>query len=495
MSTSELPHGAIKVFIALVGVAGAGSFVMWLGSGSGASSTIRSWEIVRASQQDAVAKKNLAEAENLGKQAIRLAERLGSSNYRVGISHDDLGEVLVQEKKLEDATKHFDDAEKILQTNIIRAKDEITRRLLLTDLAWAQRNLGLLEQSEGQSDVAIGHYKKAIANLESCIHNKKDGRIDYFAAHRQIDLMLRVASMNLLSNNFEDAQKWFRKAVSLADESFYPAFLMKQAREEFSTILKKEGNTEESEALFSHERWVRFAESAETARGQEDYKTVAQNLRDAADAAKRSKATMHLAIISLKKLAKLQLQEKNTAACRETCMEALHVWQTLGAGASSEADYVLGLLYRVTPGKRERIDVQTQRLKVRRDLYGEHDFHIAETETELANLHQQTGDSKNAMLYANKAYEAFNRMRIKTHGIGVQEMTLGEVFEANANYDKAQAMYLRSLAAQLRRNHKNPSFISSLYQHLASVFYKQGKNAESQNATREAMRWRSMQRN
>lgn len=492
MPTSELPYGAIKVFIALVGVAGAGSLMMWLGSGSGASSTIRSWEIVRASQLDAISKKSFPEAEILGMQSIRLAERLGSSNYRVGVSHDTLGEVLVKEKKLQEARKHFDDAEKILQTNIIRAGDDVTRRLLLTDLAWSQRNLGLLELNEGREDDAIAHFKKAIANLETCVRDKKDGRIDFFAAHRQVDLMLRLASLNAMRGQLDDAQKWFRKSIALADESFYPAFLMKQAREDFSKLLKKEGNFEESAALFSHDQWVKNAEAAEIARGQDDLKTAEKSLRDAADSAKRSKATMHLAIISLKKLAKLQLLQNNPAACRETCMEALHVWQTLGAGPSSEADYVLGLLYRVTPGKEEGKDVQTQRLKVRRDLYGNNDYHVAETEAELARLYQETGDSKNALLYANEAYESFNRMRVKTHGIGVQEVSLGEVLEANALFDKAQAMYSRSLTAQLRRDHKNAAFISKLYQHLASVCEKQGKTLESRNANRESARWRAL---
>ncbi|MBX9948390.1 MAG: hypothetical protein K2Y39_04460 [Candidatus Obscuribacterales bacterium] len=492
MPTSELPYGAIKVFIALVGVAGAGSFMMWLGSGSGASSTIRSWEIVRASQQDAISKNSFLEAEILGKKAILLAERLGSSNYRVGVSHDTLGEVLVKEKKFQEATKHFDDAEKILQTNIIRAHDDITRRLLLTDLAWSQQNLGLLEVQEGQVDNAIAHFKKAIANLESCVRDKKDGRIDYFAAHRQVSLMLQLASLNMMKGQLDDAQKWFRKSISLADESFYPAFHMKQAREDFANLLKRQGNLEESAALFSHDQWVKHAEAAELARAEGDFKKAEKNLQEAADSAKRSRATMHLAIISLKKLAKLQLQKGNPAACRETCMEALHVWQTLGAGASSEADYVLGLLYRVTPGKEERKDIQTQRLKVRRDLYGNSDYHVAETESELARLYQETGDSKNALIYANEAYDSFNQMRIKTHGLGVQEMSLGEVLEANALLDKAQTMYSRSLNAQMRRDHKNAAFISNLYQHLASVYEKQGKAFESRNASRESARWRAM---
>lgn len=366
MPTSELPYGAIKVFIALVGAAGAGSLIMWLGSGTGTSSTIRSWEIVRASQQDASTKKNFSEAETLGKQAIRLAERLGSSNYRVGISHDDIGEILVKENKPDEAWKHFDDAEKILQTNIIRANDEISKRLLLSDLAWVQRNLALLKLSErysenleGHSQKAEGHSKKAeeylkdgIANLEMCIRNKKDGRIDYFAAHRQVDLMLRLASLNVASGRLEDAQKWFRKAILLADESFYPAFLMKQAREQFSKLLKQEGNIEEAEALFSHERWVKQAQAAEEARSKEDYEATAKNLREAANSAKGSKATMHLAIISLKKLAKLQLQQGNNSACRETCMEALHLWQTLGASPNSEADDIRGIISKVSPRKK-----------------------------------------------------------------------------------------------------------------------------------------------
>lgn len=366
MPTSELPYGAIKIFIALVGAAGAGSLMMWLGSEIGTSSTIRSWEIVRASQQDASTKKNFSEAETLGKQAIRIAERLGSSNYRVGISHDDIGEILVKENKLDEAWKHFDDAEKILQTNIIRANDDISKRLLLSDLAWAQRNLALLKLSDGSSQNAEGHsqnaeghskqaeeyLKKGIANLEMCIRNKKDGRIDYFAAHRQVDLMLRLATLNVAGGRLEDAQKWFRKAILLADESFYPAFLMKQAREQFSTLLKKEGNIEEAEALFSHDHWVKQAQAAEQARSQEDYEATAKNLREAANSAKGSKATMHLAIISLKKLAKLQLQQGNNSACKETCMEALHIWQTLGASPNSEADDIRGLLKRVSPGKK-----------------------------------------------------------------------------------------------------------------------------------------------
>ncbi len=120
MPTSELPYGAIKIFIALVGVAGAGSLMMWLGSGT--ASTVRSWEIIRASQKDAVAQKKLPEAEALGKQAIRLAERLGSSNYRVGISHDDLGKIMVAEKNTTEARKHFDDAEKSCRQTLSELK-------------------------------------------------------------------------------------------------------------------------------------------------------------------------------------------------------------------------------------------------------------------------------------------------------------------------------------------------------------------------------------
>lgn len=362
MPTSELPYGAIKVFIALVGAAGAGSLMMWLGSGTSTNSTIRSWEIVRASQQDARTKKNFSEAETLGKQAIHLAERLGSSNYRVGISHDDIGETLVKENKLDEAWKHFDDAEKILQTNIIRASNDVSKRLLLSDLACAQSNLALVELKNGHSQNAEAHSKKAeeylkkgIANLEMCIRNKKDGHIDYFAAHRQVDLMLRLASLNFVSGRLEDAQKWFRKAILLADESFYPAFLMKQAREQFSELLKKEGNIDEAEALFSHEHWVKQAQAAEEARGQKDYQATAKNLREAANSAKGSKATMHLAIISLKKLAKLQLQHGNNSECKETCLEALHIWQTLGASPSSTADEIRTLLISVSPGDAKRV--------------------------------------------------------------------------------------------------------------------------------------------
>jgi hypothetical protein len=267
---------------------------------------------------------------------------------------------------------------------------------------------------------------------------------------------------------------------------------MKQAREQFSKLLKKEGNIEEAEALFSHEHWVKQAQAAEEARSQEDYEATAKNLREAANSAKGSKATMHLAIISLKKLAKLQLQQGNNSACRETCMEALHIWQTLGANPSSEADYILGLLNRVSPGKKKSIDIQTQRLKVRRDLYGQIDFHVAETEVELASLHQEIGDSKNALIYATEAYNLFNQMRVKSRGTGVQELSLGEVFERASDFEKAQAMYSRSLTAQMKRNKKNASFISTIYQHLGSVYEKQGKQSESQKALEESQRWKAL---
>ena len=489
MSTSELPYGAIKVFVALIGVAGAGSFMMWLGSGSSTSSTIRSWEIVRASQNEAVNRKNFIRAENLGKQAVRLAERLGSSNYRVAVSHDDLGQILVAEKKETEAHKHFDDAVKIFQTNIIRAKDGVTKRLLLVDLANSQRNLGLLELSQGKAEDAEDLYKEAIANLETGLKDPASGRVDYFVAHREVDLMCRLASMNVILGRLQEGQKWFRTAVKLADESFYPAYLIKQAKEEFSAVLKKDGNVQEADALFSHDHWVKFAQAAENARAEGNLEECAKNLRAAADAAKTSRSIMHLAVISLKKLAKLQLQQNDAAGCRETCMEALQVWQTLGGGANSEADYVYGLLFRLAPSKENAKEVQTSRLKLRRDLYGESDFHVAETETELAKLCLETGDGKNAAHYANQAFETYNRLRVKQRGIGMQEVTLAEIFEHSRDYSKAEAMYSRALAAQMKRNKKKPAMIGGIYQHLATIYKQQGKHAERERAEREAQRW------
>ncbi len=488
MPTSELPYGAIKIFIALVGVAGAGSLMMWLGSGS--ASTIRSWEIVRASQKDAVSQKKLSEAEALGKQAIRLAERLGSSNYRVGISHDDLGKILVAEKNTNEARKHFDDAEKILQTNIIRAKDDVTKRLLLADLAASQRNLGLLDLSDGKPEETEELFKKAISNLQGCLKNATDGRIDCFVAHMQIDLLSQLAMLNAKVGRKVEAMKFFRQAIDLADQSFYPMFLIKPAKDEYARLLKTENRTEEADALYSHDNWVHYAQAAENAKNEEDPITFAKHLRAAADAAKGSKSTMHLAVISLKKLAKLQLQQSNTAASRETCMEALHVWKTLAGGADSEADYVMGLLIRQTPSKENAIEVQTSRLKLRRDLYGQNDFHVAETETELANLYAQTGDMKTAKLYANKAYDTFNQLRVKRHGLGVQELSLGRVFEDNSDLAKAEVMFSRALAAQMKRHKKNANMISEIYRHLAVVYQRQGKNPESQRAESESRRWR-----
>lgn len=487
MPTSELPYGAIKIFIALVGVAGAGSVMMWLGSGT--ASTIRSWEIIRASQKDAVLQKKLSEAEVLGMQAIRLAERLGSSNYRLGISHDDLGKIFVAEKNSKEARRHFDDAEKILQTNIIRAKDEVTKRLLLADLAAAQRNLGLLDLADGKSKDTEILFKKAISNLQGCLKNSNDGRIDCFVAHMQIDLLSQLATINAKVGRKAEAMKLYRQAIDLADQSFYPTFLIKPAKDEFARLLITENRTEEADALFSHDKWVNYAQAAENAKNEENMAMFAKNLRTAADAAKGSKSTMHLAVISLKKLAKLQLQTKNTAASRETCLEALHVWKTLGSGADSEADYVMGLLIRQAPTKNDAIEVQTSRLKLRRDLYGKNDFHVAETETDLASLYTKMGDMKTARLYANEAYVTFNQLRIKRHGLGAQELSLGKVFEHDSDLVKAEVMYSRALAAQMKRHKKNASMISEIYRHLSNVYRSQGKDIESRNAERESRHW------
>ncbi len=489
MPTSELPYGAIKIFICLVGVAGAGSLMMSLGANS--SSTIRSWEIVRANQKEAVTKKNLPHAEELGRQAIRVAERLGSSNYRVAVSHYDLGQILLAKQNTQDAKKHFDDAEKIFQTNIIRAKDDVTKRLLLADLALSQRNLALIELKDGKPEATEELFKEAISNLQNCLKSSTDGRIDLYVAHMEIDLLSRLAKMNVNSRRNEEALKLYRQAVDLADQSFYPTFLIKPAKDEFARLLKNENRTEEATALFSHDHWVHYAEAAEQAKIKEDFVSFARNLRAAADAAKGSKSTMHLAVISLKKLAKLQLQEKNTAASRQTCLEALHIWKTLGGGADSEADYVMGLLKRQATSQENAIEVQTSRLKLRRDLYGKNDSHVAETETDLASLFSQTGDMKNAALYANQAYDTFNQLRIKRHGLGIQEFSLGRVFEHLSEPSKAETMYLRALAAQMKRNKKSASMISEIYRHLSAVYQSQGKDAESRSAEKESQRWRS----
>lgn len=489
MPTSELPYGAIKVFIALIGVAGAGSLMMWLGSGQ--ASTIRSWEIVRASQKDAIARKKLPEAETLGRQAIRLAERLGSSNYRVAISHDDLGQILVAEKNTKEARKHFDDAEKILQTNIIRAKDDVTKRLLLTDLASSQRNLALIELADGKAEETEELFKKAIANLESCLKNATDGRIDFFVAHLEVDVLSRLAGIYVILGRDAEALKLFRQAIDLADQSFYPTFLITPVKDEFARLLKKYERTQEADSLYSYSNWAHFFDLAETAKNDEDFAAMAKNLRAAADAAKRSKSTLHLAVICLKKLAKLHFQQHNTAQGRETCQEALHVWKTLDGGADSEADYVMGMLFRQSPSKENAIEIQTSRLKLRRDLYGKTDFHTAETATELASLYSETGDSKTARIYAAEAYDTFTQLRIKSRGIGVQEISLGRIFEKLGELPKAEAMYSRALSAQLKKNRKNAAMISEIYQHLSSVFQRQGKDKESRDADRESSRWRS----
>jgi tetratricopeptide (TPR) repeat protein len=489
MPTSELPYGAIKIFIALVGAAGAGSLMMWLGSTP--ASTIRSWEIVRASQKDAITRKKLPEAEALGRQAIRLAERLGSSNYRVAVSHDDLGQILVAEKNAVEARKHFDDAEKILQTNIIRAKDDLTKRLLLTDLASTQRSLALIDLADGKAQTTEELFKKAISNLESCLKNATDSRIDLFVAHLEVDVLSRLAGIYVTSGRDAEALKLFRQAIDLADQSFYPTFLIKPVKDEFARLLKNNGMTKEAEDLYSYSHWAHYFDLAENAKNEEDTLAMARNLRLAADAAKGSKSTLHLAVISLKKLAKLQLQQHNTSASRETCMEALQVWKLLGGGADSEADYVMGLLFRQSPSKENSIDIQTSRLKLRRDLYGKTDFHTAETATELANLYCEIGDMKTARVYAEEAYDTFNQLRIKSRGIGVQELSLAGVFEQLGELPKAEAMYSRSLSAQMKRNRKNAAKISEIYQHLSIVFQRQGKDAECRNAEKESRRWRS----
>lgn len=489
MPTSELPHGAIKIFIALVGVAGAGSLMLWLGSSP--ASTIRSWEIVRTSQKDAIARQKLPEAEALGRQAIRLAERLGSSNYRVAISHDDLGQILSAEKNAAEARKHFDDAEKILQTNIIRAKDDVTKRLLLTDLASAQRNLALIDLADSKAQETEELFKKAISNLESCLKNATDGRIDFFVAHLEVDALSRLAKIYVTLGRDAEALKLFRQAIDLADQSFYPTFLIKPVKDEFALLLRKEGRTKEAEELYSYSHWAHYFDLAENAKNEEDFAAMAKNLRSAADAAKGSKSTLHLAVICLKKLAKLQLQQNNTAASRETCLEALHVWKTLDGGADSEADYVMGLLFRQSPSKENAIEIQTSRLKLRRDLYGKADFHTAETATELAGLYCDTGNMKTARIYAEEAYDTFNQLRIKSRGIGVQELSLARVFEQLGELAKAEAMYSRSLSAQLKRNRKNAVKISEIYQLLSSIYRRQGKDSESRNAQSESRRWRS----
>ncbi|MCC7529664.1 MAG: tetratricopeptide repeat protein [Candidatus Melainabacteria bacterium] len=489
MPTSELPYGAIKIFIALVGMAGAGSLMMWLGSSP--VSTIRSWELVRASQRDAITRKNLAEAEALGRQAIRLAERLGSSNYRVAISHEDLGQILVAEKNAVEARKHFDDAEKILQTNIVRAKDNLTKRLLLADLASTQRNLGLIELANGHAEITEELFKNAIANLESCLKSPSDGRLDFYAAHSEVDLLSRLANIYVISGRDHEALKLFRQAIDLADQSFYPTFLIKPVKDEFARLLKRDGRDQEAEALYSYSHWAHYFGAAENAKNEEDTLAMAKNLRLAADAAKGSKSTMHLAVITLKKLAKLQLQQKNTVAFRETCLEALHVWKTLGGGADSEADYVMGLLIRQAQNKQIAIEIQSGRLKLRRDLYGKTDFHTAETLTELACLYCETGDTKTAKIYAEEAYDIFHKLRIKSRGIGVQELFLAGVFEQLGELPKAEAMYSRSLSAQMKRNRKNAAKISEIYKLLSAVYKRQGKATESRNAQGESRRWRS----
>jgi tetratricopeptide (TPR) repeat protein len=267
--------------------------------------------------------------------------------------------------------------------------------------------------------------------------------------------------------------------------------LLTPIKDEFAHLLKGADRTQEAEALYSYNHWVHFADAAENAKNEEDTAAFAKNLRAAADAAKGSKSTMHLAVISLKKLAKVQLQQHNTQASRETCLEALHVWKTLGGGADSEADYVMGLLFRQAPNKENAIEVQTSRLKLRRDLYGKTDFHVAETATELASLYCETGDMKTGPLYADQAYDTFNQLRVKSRGIGVQEMSLAGVFEQLGQLPKAEAMYSRALSAQMKRNRKNAPMISEIYQHLSALLKRQGKDLESRNAERESRRWRS----
>lgn len=481
-----LLRNTLSVSVALVSVCAIGGFIFSVTSGR--ETAIRSWEIVRHGLQKSIHTRNWSQAEKTGIECVYLAKGIGAKDFRVALSLGDLGDVLLAQKKPADALETFK-----LATEIEKQSNSDTKG---NAAVFSNANLGYLYCQMGRCSImlekpkdAARYFKKSALAFEAV--RKAEKKKDLFITQELVRTVIAQAETAGQLQQSNDCLFYYRKALNLAAESFYPAEEVARVRKEYIRLSNLAGVPVEISCVESS--WASLMKQAEEARQNGQDREYVRLLQESVRWCEGDKSRQFLALISLRKIAKCYLYNKNYEDARDACNRGLAVWREIGIGGGGDgaADALFGMLLRCITDPRERFAIAQSHLELRLRLYGPDDYHIAETSTKVAVLAYSLGDKVNAQMAMDRAFKVYTQARIKRRGLGLDMIDLGNLFVEMGDYKKAEIIYQRAYKVWCLRPTKYIPFKIDVLRRLHNVYEKLGQNAKMESVDRDRIQLES----
>lgn len=377
----------------------------------------------RASQEE-----DSARAERLLRLAVTAGEKLGGSDWRLALAQGRLGKVLLDNQKAEEATKVLSSS--VDHFRAARPTSPDIANLIAKERGETASLLGLLLVQKNDYASARSYLEEAASLLSPFWEQAKEERErDTLAGIGYARALYGLALMSRQTGDDVGAEKNYEAALRVIDEESVPVPLRDDVAGSYSNFLRSKKRLQKAEQVDAkQEAYERFNPGGPKAVARDAWRDALAKGRDAAHDDLMEKADQHFseaykqvnlfeksgddALQTIIEWSRVKQRINDPAAADKLLEQARDMALKVGGQRSIQYDNYLQGKERVLKLQRKYAEeeaVLLEQVRLREELRGKDNFHVAETLKRLATCQNRLNKLPEAVDYSKKAIAIFKK--------------------------------------------------------------------------------------
>ena len=446
---------------------------------------LRFWEYNRLASQKERAQKHLNAAEKFARSAVNYAEQLGSNDFRLAISLDDLAQILLLKHKSRQAEHYLDRAQLVLKRAQSTDPKGLVHDIVLQEQAYVLCSLGDLYFEKEDFEKALEAYTQSRQILSKwCAQDRVDQ-----GNPLALDFVKACWGQAKAAQKLRDPQQartCFRQALLIADANEF--VLADEIRQSYSELLKSDpnSNADELDRIGAGRRWADLVLKARQYYLDENYAEAKKNFAAAMALARRMPAGELRAALACKGMADCCRKSGELEPVVQYDLEALTILKRMSNPSYSLMDTIYaelaGYLELLNRPAQEQESLKEQ-LQLRKAHYATRQ---TETLADLALFYFKQKDFSQAKQYAQEGLLSMQANPASNRSSAAACFKLSDLFFSFGDFANAEKAIRGSIRITRDVLQLNDGRTPLALIQLANILALEGKQAESEMALQEA---------
>lgn len=412
---------------------------------------LRFWESYRYQFGQDMRKHHYRSARKNALEALGKAQSFGSSDFRLGVSLCDLGDVYRAEGTNAEAVKAYKRSIQVFDEAAKAAPDQLLKDLANEDKANSQSHLADLYASNGDYEKAAQTFSAAAQAYEPLVGISRAGVSDALIGQELVQCLLGLAQVSTQLKKFDEACRAYDHAMRFAVITNCPEFLLREIRDSYIKLLNQLGKQNEARSLVADALWSDYTGNGLKAFYGNDYHAAEIFLTKALEEAQLSQFGERRMMKSYYNLVNAYIRQEKDEQALEACQKAIEYRRVHSLRADRDFDNILTSISLLLTTKRKpeiAIPLLEKQLAMRMGHYGAFSVPTAETLSRLAICKLIKHDYGKAKALALRSYDIVNPTHLHDKRAAMAVSDTATVLEQTGERKKAELLYRELLKSQ-----------------------------------------------